>query len=725
MGDIAIDIFQGTLKELITSSKLSLIIEEKHQLQSLEEQIKYLRGFLKVTGKIRNDHSEVMKLVKQIRDLVAEAENIVDVVKERMKTLTSKAKEIYDQKDGVAVKQLEHSSSGSGEGSGSSTSNTSKVVKEKVVVGFEEEVNRLIDKLDDRGEDRPLEIISIIGAGGGGKTTLAREVYDHPFTSYTFEIRVWIDVSQDYDKSRKRDLLIRILESVIPGNYEKSRNYEKSSDDKLGEDSDDKLGEDILKLESKSRKYEKRSDDQLGEDILKCLKGRKYLIVLDDIWGIEVWNDIQRSFPKECKGSKVLFTSRLLIQLDSVGYFPHYLAYLPKKWCWELLQKKDDSFSLSAINKHRRLFIGLNFFEEFSPIWPRNLRSYTCFSMVERRYQSVVVTQLLFFAKTFKLLRVLNFSSGSCTGEISIGHLVHLRYLAFASYSFGVRAPPFSYLLNLETLNIRNVIGGVQIKLPHDIFKMVRLRHLYTKTGVFTFHLFYDKAGRNGFDHSSKLNSLQTLHQICACEVCRSILPRTPNLRKLGLYGVWLSRQSCLWPDLEFLKCLEKLTFAGKFHTSKEKILPHWLKLPPTITQICLKCTYLKWEELSFLQSLPSLEVLKLLFDACTGPVWNTSELEGFPQLKYLRFYSLDFKEWNASEDQFPKLEVLALEYCRKLERIPIDFGNLNELREIKLEWCTRSAEESAREIQEEQRNRKGDDDCLNLLVANNGGDWE
>ncbi|KAH7846904.1 hypothetical protein Vadar_019490 [Vaccinium darrowii] len=747
MSDTAVDIFQETLKELITSSKLSSIIEEKHQLQSLEVEIKYLRGFLKVTEKKRNDHPEVMKLVMQIKDLIAEAENIVEMfvvnafmvdhvpyslrgyqgrrplyletIIKGMKTLTAGVEKIYNQNmydiNGVAVKQLKHSSTGSGGGSSSSiASNTSKVVKEKVVVGFEEEVNKLIDKLDDRGEGRPLEIISIIGAGGGGKTTLAREVYDHPLTSYTFEIRAWIDVSQDYDKSRKRDLLIRTLESIIPGNYAKS------------------------------------SDDKLGEDILKCLKGKKYLIVMDDIWGIEAWNDMQRSFPKECKGSKVLFTSRLLVQLDSVGYFSYYLAPLPKKWCWELLQKKVfgmkccplelvdiaeddnflvkvdkyDSFSPSATNKHRRLVIGYKFFQKLS-LMPRNLRSFLCLRLQEK-YPPMFGDNLPFFVENFELLRVLHFLSVPCNGEIGrMGNLFHLRYLAIAyasRYASQFHALPFSYLLNLETLNMRDLMGSVDIKLPHHIFKMVKLRHLYTKHGVFTFHHSCEESGGNDFDRSSTLDRLQTFHQVCACEACRCFLVRTPNLRKLGLYARSIPIDMVLrFPDLEFLKCLEKLTFTADLSSkSVQTTLPPRLKLPLTITQITLKYTCLKWEELSLLQTLPNLVVLRLLSGACDGPIWNASELEGFPQLKYLKFNGLDIKKWNASEDQFPKLEVLVIERCHKLKQIPIAFGNLNELREIKLVDCRSSAEELAREIQEEQRNRNGDDDCLNLIAVGN-----
>ncbi|KAI8528802.1 hypothetical protein RHMOL_Rhmol12G0176200 [Rhododendron molle] len=147
MGDTAVDFFLETLQQLISSSNLGVIIDEKHQLQSLEEEIKYLRGFLKITEKKRNEHSEVMKLLTQIRDVVSEAENIVELfvalafkadhasdslrehqdqlsldlesVKKEIKTLTAEVKQIYDNNmydmNGATVKKLKHSSSGSGE----------------------------------------------------------------------------------------------------------------------------------------------------------------------------------------------------------------------------------------------------------------------------------------------------------------------------------------------------------------------------------------------------------------------------------------------------------------------------------------------------------------------------------------------------------------------------------------------------------------------------------
>ncbi|KAH7846666.1 hypothetical protein Vadar_016738 [Vaccinium darrowii] len=369
------------------------------------------------------------------------------------------------------------------------------------------------------------------------------------------------------------------------------------------------------------------------------------------------------------------------------------------------------------------------------------LRSFLCLRLREK-YQPRFGDDLpCFLLENFKLLRVMHFLSVPFNrdlditlprttyslsvpwyGKIDSAHLVHLRYLAIAYASSHYPTLLFSHLLNLETLNIRALVGSNDIELPHDIFKMAKLRHLYTKDGVFTFHHSSEELEGNDFERSSTLDSLQTFHQVCACEACRCVLIRTPNLRKLGLYAGRIPNDMVLrFPDIEFLKCLEKLTFTANLSdSSRGRTLPSGLKLPLTMTRITLKCTRLKWEELSLLQNLPKLEVLRLLLYACVGLVWNASELEGFPELKYLKFYALDIEEWNASEDQFPKLEVLVIERCYKLKQIPIAFGNLNELREIKLVDCTSSAEELAREIQEEHRNRNGDDDCLNLHAQHN-----
>ncbi|WMV60294.1 hypothetical protein MTR67_053679 [Solanum verrucosum] len=51
-------------------------------------------------------------------------------------------------------------------------------------------------------------------------------------------------------------------------------------------------------------------DDQLADRLQKHLKGRRYLVVIDDIWTTEAWDDIKLCFPDCINGSRILLTTR-------------------------------------------------------------------------------------------------------------------------------------------------------------------------------------------------------------------------------------------------------------------------------------------------------------------------------------------------------------------------------------------------------------------------------
>ncbi|XP_059631294.1 putative late blight resistance protein homolog R1B-23 [Cornus florida] len=176
--------------------------------------------------------------------------------------------------------------------------------EKEIVVGFDHQVEMLRDRLAGM-QKKQLEVVSIVGMAGLGKTTLARKLYNDSFIRYHFYIRGWVCVSQIY---RKRDLLLDILSSVL------------------------KHKEEISAL----------SDEKLGEVLYKRLKGNIYLVVMDDIWNIGVWNDLKRYFPNDNNGSRVLFTTRhtdvaLLANHDDT---PHHLPFLNEDHSWHLLQKK-------------------------------------------------------------------------------------------------------------------------------------------------------------------------------------------------------------------------------------------------------------------------------------------------------------------------------------------------------------------------------------------------
>ncbi|KAM7497599.1 hypothetical protein LguiA_022013 [Lonicera macranthoides] len=181
-----------------------------------------------------------------------------------------------------------------------SSSGTS--VNEEIMVGYGDEVRKLVDRLT--GLQKRLEVIPIVGMPGLGKTTLARQVYNDPSVVYHFHIRAWTRVSQVY---QRRDLLLGILISVV------------------------ELTDDIYKM----------SDQKLLELLKKRLLGHRYLIVMDDMWDNCVWNDLQRSFPDDNNGSKIIFTSRLAEVTSHVqGNNVHYLRFLTQDESWELLCQK-------------------------------------------------------------------------------------------------------------------------------------------------------------------------------------------------------------------------------------------------------------------------------------------------------------------------------------------------------------------------------------------------
>ncbi|KAL0307915.1 UNVERIFIED_CONTAM: putative late blight resistance proteinR1A-10 [Sesamum angustifolium] len=84
---------------------------------------------------------------------------------------------------------------------------------------------------------------------------------------------------------------------------------------------------------------DQESNTKLAERLHKCLKSRRYLIVVDDMWDNKAWDDMRLFFPDDDNGSRVLLTTRLsevAVYADSCRPI-HQLRLLDQYQSWILL----------------------------------------------------------------------------------------------------------------------------------------------------------------------------------------------------------------------------------------------------------------------------------------------------------------------------------------------------------------------------------------------------
>ncbi|MCE5167600.1 hypothetical protein HAX54_012498, partial [Datura stramonium] len=82
-----------------------------------------------------------------------------------------------------------------------------------------------------------------------------------------------------------------------------------------------------------------KEDEDVADLLRRALFCKRYLIVLDDIWNYEAWEELQFSFPSMERGSRIMVTTRVQEVAMQISD-PYFLRFLDEEESWELSQKK-------------------------------------------------------------------------------------------------------------------------------------------------------------------------------------------------------------------------------------------------------------------------------------------------------------------------------------------------------------------------------------------------
>ncbi|KAL3510639.1 hypothetical protein ACH5RR_030040 [Cinchona calisaya] len=417
--------------------------------------------------------------------------------------------------------------------------------------------------------------------------------------------------------------------------------------------------------------------EQLAEDYLEDLIGRSLVLVG------------KRSFSGKIKTCHIHDVLRdFCLKEAHTERFMHVL-------------KRDAEGLPADINNQRRLSFQSDFSSDFDSVPSMPLvRSFMCFTLC-----SGFVPDILFSHFGFKLLRVLDVIFLRFEHfPVEITKLVRLRYLALTA-TFEL-PESLSKLRNLQTLIIHGPWiyreSGVVPTLLLEYWNMPWLRHLSTSVVCYLIDPFVIEK-----DIRCPLapKHLQNLSTIAFANCTKEIFSIMPRLKKLGICETkedYSSDESskCL-SNLVYLHQLQELKCSFYRQSTKARKINGLDAFPSNLRKLTLSWSYIPWESMIIIARLPNLEVLKLKNYAFQGPEWEPFG-EGFHQLKHLLIENNDLVHWKATSSNFPRLQHLALRSCKLLEEIPFGVGEIPTLLLIKLHYCSKSAEISAKEIQEQ-----------------------
>lgn len=236
-----------------------------------------------------------------------------------------KIKEINERLEAIAVEKVRYNLQKITVPETSRKTKTISHINTSEVCGRDGDKNALMRALlnENSRSDRGLHLISVVGMGGIGKTTLAQLAYNSPEVDDHFDIRIWVCVSDSFDATKIGKAIIEDAEGNAPNLFELN---------------------------------------PIMSHLKKSIGKKRFLLVLDDVWNEDPmkWDPLRICLTNDVSSSRILVTTRkegVAKMMGSSYTLP--LGLLSEQDCWSLFRKiaffeknKEESEEFKNIGKN-------------------------------------------------------------------------------------------------------------------------------------------------------------------------------------------------------------------------------------------------------------------------------------------------------------------------------------------------------------------------------------
>ena len=547
----------------------------------------------------------------------------------KIKDITSRLEEISAQKAGLGLDKVEMIAGSSLE---RRPVTTSEVYLPRIK-GRDADKKTIIEMLlKDEPAGTNFSVVSIVAMGGMGKTTLARLVFDdtaEPIASH-FAPKAWVCVSNEFDQVRVSKALLNSVSS------------QRSS------------SEDFHVIQ---------------RELKKALAGKRFLIVLDDLWSdiYNKWDDLRSPLFEGAPGSKILVTTRDHGVATWVGGHKNVyeLKQLSEDDCWSVFQTH--AFEHININEHQNLeTIGRSIVKKCGglPLAAKAIGGLLRSELREREWERILDS------------KIWDLPIDKC----EIIPALRLSYIHLPSHlkrCFAYCAIfPQDYEFKKEDL-IPLWRGEGLIQQSKDDRRKENVGDKY----------FCELLSRSFFQSSSSNESLFTMHDLVndlakyvASETCIHLDKEFKNNWQRPIPES-TRHSSFIRGDYDIFKMFER--FHKKEHLRTFIVVPtqNWGFSVGHISNKVLQ------------ELIPRLRYLRVL---CLSSYKILEIPKEFGDLKLLRYLNLAYTSITCLPDSIGNLynlQTLIFSYCYSLTKLPNSIGNLINLRCLDVSGCNRVEE--------------------------------